>query len=184
MAEAISLWHAEHVNFARLLDLLERQVSTFHEGESTDYDLMLDIVEYLREYPDRFHHPREDVAFGRLIEREPSMRLPINRLLQEHRVIAAAGAELMERLNEIVDGAMVERASVEAAAATYLAYYRHHLATEEREILPRAASLLTPDDWQAVDAAIAPGVDPMFGASPQDRYKALLQLIEDRNANK
>lgn len=180
MADVIKQWHAEHVNFSRLLDLLEKQLAAFHEGESPEYDLVLDIVEYLREYPDHYHHPREDVAFARMIQRDPSLRLPINRLLQEHRVIAAAGDELLARLNEIVDGALVERATVEAAAATYLAYYRHHLATEEREILPRAKSLLGPDDWAAVDAAVAPGHDPLFGATPQDRYRALNKLIEER----
>jgi len=180
MAETIALWHAEHVNFSRLLDLLEAQVASFHEGESPDYDLLLDIVEYLREYPDHYHHPREDVAFARLIEHDPKLRLPINRLLQEHRVIAAAGHELQTRLNEIVDGAMVPRASVEAAAVTYLAYYRHHLATEEREILPRAAALLTPQDWAAVDSAAPVGPDPLFGAAPEERYRALYRLIEAR----
>ena len=57
MTEPISAWHADHVNFARLLDLLERQLAAFHAGEQPDYALMLDIVHYLRHYPDRFHHP-------------------------------------------------------------------------------------------------------------------------------
>lgn len=182
MAETIALWHAEHVNFSRLLDLLETQLAAFHDGESPDYDLVLDIVEYLHEYPDHYHHPREDVAFARLVEHDPAMRLPTNRLLQEHRVIAAAGNELQKRLNEIVDGALVERAAVEAAAATYVAYYRHHLATEERDILPRAAKMLTPQDWAAVDKAAPPGKDPLFGETPEERYRMLYRRIEERRA--
>ena len=84
----------------------------------------------------------------------------INRLLQEHRVIARAGDELLRMLNDVADEAVVLREDVETAVATYLVYYRHHLATEEREIMPRAATLLTAQDWSAVAAAAPVGRDP------------------------
>jgi hemerythrin-like domain-containing protein len=93
MNEPLAAWHADHVHFARLLDLLEGELSAFHSGEQPDYGLLLNIVYYLRHYPDRFHHPRENVAFARLVERDPAMQLPIARRIQEHRVIATAGEE-------------------------------------------------------------------------------------------
>jgi hemerythrin-like domain-containing protein len=177
MADPIAAWHTEHVSFARLLDLLEKQLAAFHAGERANYDLMRDIVHYLRHFPDRFHHPREDVALARLVERAPGMRLPINRLLQVHRVIVAAGEELLMRLNEVDQGGVIARATVEAAAATYLVYYRHHLATEEREILPRAAQLLTQDDWAAVAAAVPASSDPLFGDGGEAGYPELRRQI-------
>jgi hemerythrin-like domain-containing protein len=176
MAEPFAAWHAEHVNFARLLDLLEIQVDAFHRGERPNYDLMVDIVYYLRGFADCFHHPREDVAFARLVEREPAMQLVINRLLQEHRVIATAGDELLSRLNEAAGDVMIPRAVLEAAAATYLVYYRHHLATEEREIVPRAAQLLTQQDWAAMAASPA-GSDPLFGDEVEARFRELRKQI-------
>jgi len=177
MSEPIALWHAEHANFSRLLTLLERQLVRFHEGERPDYELMLDIVGYLRYYPDQFHHAREDVAFARLIEHDSGMRVRINRLLQEHRVIARAGDELLRMLTEVADDAVVLREDVEMAMATYLVYYRHHLATEEREIMPHAANLLTAEDWSAVAAAVPAGRDPLFGAEADARYRELRRLI-------
>lgn len=48
MANPIARWHAEHVNFSRLLDVFEEQITRFHEGEDPDVDLMLEIVSYLR----------------------------------------------------------------------------------------------------------------------------------------
>lgn len=177
MADLIAAWHVEHVNFARLLDVLDEQVMEFREGGDPDFGRMRDVVSYLREYPDRFHHPREDAAFERLVAREPGLRLPINRLLQEHRAIAVAGEDLLLRLNEVIGGAPAFRAGVEAATAVYLAYYQHHLATEEREILPRAARLLTLEDWESVANAISPGADPLFADAPDARYLALSEVI-------
>jgi hemerythrin-like domain-containing protein len=177
MADPIAVWHAEHVRFAQLLDLLEKQVAVFHGGEPANYELMRDIIYYLRHFPDRFHHPREDVAFARLVARAPGMQLPINRLLQEHRVIAAAGEELLMRLNEMDQGGVIARATVEASAATYLVYYRHHLATEEREILARAGQLLTQDDWAAVAAAVPASPDPLFADDGEAGYRELRRQI-------
>jgi len=48
--------------------------------------------------------------------------LPINRLLQEHRVVAAAGDERLKRLNEAVHGALISRETLETAAAIYFVY--------------------------------------------------------------
>jgi hemerythrin-like domain-containing protein len=177
MNDATKQWHDEHVNFSRLLSALERQVSNFHGGEEPDYDLMVDIVEYLRDYADTYHHPREDVAFERLLAYEPRMKAQVNRLLQEHRVIAASGEELLMRLREVVAGAVIPRHLVETAAATYLVYYRHHITTEERDILPRAAQVLTADDWAAVADVAPPGSDPLFGDSPQARFQELRREI-------
>ena len=59
MSDSIARWHAEHVNFAKLLDLLEGQLDLFHKGESPDYELMLDIMFYMTHYPDVLHHPKE-----------------------------------------------------------------------------------------------------------------------------
>lgn len=177
MTDPIAAWHADHVRFARLLDIVERELAAFHIGEQPDYALLLDVVHYLRHFPDRFHHPREDVAFARLVERDPSLSLPVIRRLQEHRVIAAAGDELLAAIQAVVDGALIERSAVEAAAATYLVYYRHHLAAEEEHVLPRAAQLFTPADWAAVAAAAPPGPDPLFGAESEARYRELRRQI-------
>ncbi len=177
MSDSITLWHAEHRHFTRLLDLLERQVVAFHSDDQPNFELMLDLVSYLRYFPDRYHHPREDVAFARLARRDPAMKPAIDGLTQEHRVIAAAGAELLKYLQQVVDDVVVERAKVEAAAATYLVYYRRHLAMEDRDIVPRAEQLLTEEDWKAVVAAIPPGPDPLFGEDSDARYRELRRQI-------
>ena len=177
MTDPIAVWHAEHVRFASLLDFLQQQMAEFHDGHDPDYELMRDVVHYLHHYADRFHHPREDVAFARLVQRSPALRPGILMLLQEHRVLAAVGETLLNYLDDILMDSVVERETVEAAAATYLVYYRHHLATEEREILPRAAQLLQQEDWAAVAAAVASVPDPLFGDEVGEIYRALRKRI-------
>jgi hemerythrin-like domain-containing protein len=160
-------WHEEHAYFNRLLEQLRRQLDAFHRGERPDYQLMQDVVRYLREYGDRVHHPREDAAFERLARRCPELELPLMRLHQEHRVIARAGDTLQRHIDAILEGALEPRGELEAALATYLVYYGNHIALEEEEVLGRAGAALTAADWQAVREAAPSG----------DEYRALRRQI-------
>lgn len=173
MSDPVASWHAEHIRFARLLRFLDGQLDAFRSGATLDYGLMREVVHYLQHVADGLHHPREDEAFRRLAARDASLEVLLNRLLQEHRVLAAAGEALTNLLDGILEDVVVERQAVEAAAAQYLVYYHHHLAKEESEILPRAAQLLTPDDWAAVAAAIPAAPDPLFGTAFEERYRQL-----------
>jgi hemerythrin-like domain-containing protein len=177
MANPIAAWHAEHVYFKQLLDLLHKQVDAFQTGKRPNYELMLDIISYLSDYSDKYHHPREDVAFARLAKHCPDIELVLARLRQEHRVIAHAGETLRKLLIEILGGAVISRAAAEVAAATYLVYYGNHIAKEDDVILSRAGQTLTPEDWEAVRNAVPPSHDPLFGDHPEVRYQELRRQI-------
>ena len=177
MANPIEAWHQEHVYYQQLLALLQHEIDVFHSGGVPDYQLMLDAIAYLREYSDQVHHPREDVAFRRLLRRSPDRELPIARLLQEHRVIATAGDALSALLECACADAMVRRDEIEMAAATYLVYYGNHIAKEEEDVLPRAAQALTAEDWNAVKEAVPSRGDPLFGQVPDQRFRELRRRI-------
>lgn len=173
----IEVWHTEHAYFKRLLELLHRQVAVFENGQRPNYDLMEDVISYLRTYSDRFHHPREDVAFARLELHCPQLAPTLARLRQEHRVIATAGEKLLGQLESILEDAVLPRTEVEAAAATYIAYYEAHIDHEEREVLGACARHLTQEDWDAVNAAIPARADPLFGSDPAQHYRDLRRQI-------
>jgi hemerythrin-like domain-containing protein len=175
--EPVSAWHTEHVYFNQLLGLLHRQVDVFATGARPNYELMVDIISYLRDYSDRNHHPREDVAFALLAKRCPDLELVLSRLGQEHRVIAHAGEQLLKALQAVLAGAVIPRGEIETAAATYLVYYGNHIAREEEEVLPRAAKELSAEDWQAVRTAVPSIRDPLFGGDPELRFRELRRQI-------
>ena len=175
--EPVIAWHTEHVYFNQLLGVLQKQLDLFHRGEQSNYELMQDIVSYLREYSDQTHHPREDVAFARLAKHCPDLELVLARLAQEHRVIAHAGEALLGLLRAIVGGAIIPRTEVEMALATYLVYYGNHIAKEEEDVLSRAAKALTPADWEAVRNAVPQIRDPLFDSESGKRFRELRRQI-------
>jgi hemerythrin-like domain-containing protein len=173
MLDPISVWHAEHADYFRLLELFGKHLAVKPTEKRPRYNLMIDIISYLRHYPDRFHHVREDVAFARLARRDPSLQAQIDRLTQEHRGIAESGDALLKCLKEAAEDTLFERQTVETAAANYLAMYRQHLDEEDREIVPKAAIHLSQHDWAAVAAAVPDAPDPLYGKDFEGRYREL-----------
>lgn len=177
MTDPLAAWQTEHAYFNRLLRLLRKEVDVFHTGGEPNYELMVDIVRYLREYSDGVHHPREDIAFERLARHCPELNLVLARLQQEHRVIAVAGEELLAMIEAAVSGEVARRDRIETAAATYLVYYESHIAREESEVLGRAGAHLTTADWDAVRTGVKALPDPLFGTDLQERFKRLRRQI-------
>ena len=93
-------------------------------------------------------------------------------------MIAHAGATLMAHIEAALEGSILPREQLEAAAATYLVYYQNHIRTEETTILVRAAQHLTAEDWKAVRAAVPVAPDPLFGVDPQTRFRELRRQIQ------
>ena len=177
MSNPLDVWHMEHEYFRRLLDQLQRQLDLFHAGVPLHYELVFDIISYLRGFADDVHHPREEAAFACLEKRFPEMKLDLAHLSQEHRVIARAGETLQNLLIAVLGGTIVPRAEIEVAAATYLVYYGNHIAKEEEDVLTRAATALTAQDWEAVRAVAPARNDPLFGNHPEERYRQLRRKI-------
>ena len=180
MSDPIALWHAEHTNFTTLLDLLEDQLDRFHRGEPPDYELMLDIMFYMTHYPDVLHHPKEDLAFAKLAEREPTTRPTVDGLTEQHGRLKRDGNALVVALDDIVNGSITSREHIEAPGRAYIAAFRSHMDTEEAEILPLAAKLLHDEDWAAIGAAMLQIDDPLFGKNSEARYATLRRHIARR----
>jgi hemerythrin-like domain-containing protein len=177
MPKGLTLWQNEHVNFARMLDLLAAQLDVLHEGETPHYELMLDVMFYMTHYPDVVHHPKEDLAFARIRERDASAGPLIDELDRQHVELHRMGQELVASLSEIVSGAIASRDSVEGPARRYIDVFRRHMDLEDHEIMPYATRLLQAKDWSEIGAVVRHIEDPVFGTNPERRYAAIQEHL-------
>ena len=177
MTNTLAQWHAEHVNFAKLLDILEAQLDLLHRGDSPHYELMQDIMFYMTHYPDIVHHPLEDVAFARIKVREQSAAATIDELTKQHLQLHKLGDDLVRSLGDIVNGSIALRASVEGPARTYVQTLRNHMDIEETKILPMAEKLLSGADWTAITKAVEHFEDPLFGRNTAKQYAAIQEHL-------
>lgn len=176
MSRVLQQLHRDHANMAKLLDLLDAQVKLFDEDGGPDYDLVMDIMDYTSNYPDRCHHPMEDLVFRRLMKRDPGSRELVEELLRDHQALAQRTKQFAEVLARIVLDAEMPREQIAHLAREYVEVNRLHMRKEEERALPRAADVLREEDWSAVENAIS-GEDPLFGKQVQEQYLALHRAI-------
>jgi hemerythrin-like domain-containing protein len=139
MQYTLMLWHADHLNFDRLLTYVDAELRRLHDGDEPDYALLLDIAYYMTRYADALHHPKEDIVFARMKAREPALGAAIDELGREHARLREMGETMVRELTDVLNGSIESRERVERTARAYVDAMRAHVRAEESTILPRAA---------------------------------------------
>lgn len=172
LSGVIEILYSEHRYIHTLLDKLEQQALKLKPGKVPDYHLLLESVDYLAHYPDRYHHPREDILFS-MLKHDEAMAEHVDRLRQEHVAVHIQNNRLFAELNAIVDGAPVDRPALLRNLQRYIKHYRQHMSYESREIFPRARGSLRPDQLEKLKEKTRFIDDPLFGDSISHRYHRL-----------
>ncbi len=181
MSNVIAALDSDHANIAKLLELIESEILAIEVGKTPDYPLLQDIMYYMVQYPDRFHHPKEDLIFTQLLKRYPEARADVNDLLQEHISIGLAGQEF-DRILRTSDADSVDvREQLAAAGFAYIWALREHMLKEEKKLFPLAMEVFTKEDWQLIDEEVDGIDDPLFGEMIAEEYQRLYQLIVDHS---
>jgi hemerythrin-like domain-containing protein len=178
MSSQITVWKAEHRSFAALLALLEQQLEQVRTSGAPNFEMMLDIVDYMIDYADRFHHPKEDLVFARIAQRQPAAADSVQQLANEHSAIVASGRALAREIEAVVGGAIVERSVVQELGRRYLDAFRRHMYAEEQGLFLDAEECLSDEDWKSIESASARADDPLFGERPEQRYQALRSEVQ------
>jgi hemerythrin-like domain-containing protein len=66
MTYVVEVLRQEHRNIEKLLRILERELSVFDRGNRPNYEVVLGVIDYFKDYPDSCHHPKEDIIFEKL----------------------------------------------------------------------------------------------------------------------
>ncbi len=179
MSKIMDLLHDEHVGVAMLMKILDQQVEAFADGDPPDYELMHEVMDYMVNYPDRYHHPKEDLVFARLQARDPSLGPAVLDLKEEHGLLHDKGKKLLENLDLIANDFMVSRETTVSMSSEYERLLMRHMTREETMVFPSARKKLLADDWAELDEIAESQHDPVFGEVVETEYIALrLALAE------
>lgn len=178
MPEVLRQLRKEHADFAKLLDVLDRQLAVFAAGERPDYDLVRKVIDYFLDYPDAVHHPKEDLIYRQIIGRDGPLAKTVGDLEHEHDRLASKTRDLAEILSEILAEELIDRTRVRDMTEDFVRSYRHHMRREEEQVFPAAEEFLSPEDWAGIDAHAKDRTDPLFGTRVAEHYQSLRDDIE------
>ena len=176
---AIQIIRDEHLAIAAVLyslRFLVRRMRT--EGDAPDFPLLHAMLDYIVEYPDRWHHPKEsEYLFKALRKRNLDAGALIDELESEHRKGDLLIADLRNKLAAFENGDRDALVTFAAAVEEYAQMQWEHIRKEEDVLMPLAERSLNADDWRRVAHAFQENDNPLFGIKPKDEAERLYQKI-------
>ena len=143
-----------------------------------DFELLGAMLYYIRAFPERFHHPKEDAYLFRLLrQRHPACCALLDKLHTEHQAGTVRLHEMEQALALYQKARPEGLAALYSVVADYAAFQYAHVRVEENEVLPAATEYLTPADWREIDDAFTGHTNPLFGAEAGMEYDELFRRI-------
>ncbi len=177
MGGILDTLRSDHANMARLLNILEKQVSAFREGKAPDYDIVQSVVDYFLDYPDLCHHPKEDLLARKLLDKAGSKDSAVRGLAEQHEELGGLTRRFATIVQRVIDEAELPRDYFVRAAKEFIDSQRQHMQMEEEYFFPLAEGGLTPQDLATLDSELFDKEDPLFGGTVKGRFEALYNDI-------
>ncbi|MET0071503.1 MAG: hemerythrin domain-containing protein [Candidatus Thiodiazotropha sp.] len=172
--------HKDHINLARLLDLMSHELDALSAGHEANFDLKIEMLDYVEHYAEQSHHPTED-QINKVAFRKKSMKehKPLyERITKEHVDLIGLARNYRKTLEGAMQGEVLLREEVETRGREFVALQRQHIDLEEQEVFPLVESVLSDKDWQKLEAEIAHGEDPLFNRQDYNRFRSLIDYLQ------
>lgn len=174
----IKTLRAEHRHIATVMQLFLDQLKAIDGGQLVDTHVVYEIMDYMVAWPDQFHHPREDLVYGRAAEIDATVADNVDSLQHDHDQTAKTGRELLKDIERWRQGE-ISGAVVVNSGRAYIDHMYEHMNSEEKLVFPQIESVLSDQDWWelAQDDELRPVADPVFGRRVQRDFRNLARKL-------
>ena len=169
---------AEHRHMSTVMNLFADQLKAIEEGDLVDTHVVYEIMDYMVVWPDRFHHPREDLIYARVAEVNAKAADDVDTLQRDHDQTARKGRALLKDIERWREGS-VSGAVVVKNGKAYIEHIFEHMNIEESRVFPVIESSLSIGDWRelAEEDAMQAVADPVFGPAVQREFRNMTRKL-------
>ena len=177
--EALQIISNEHRSMWQLTVVLEELCKQLGKPEERpDQELFSMILDYIEQYVERVHEPKEEAFLYRaVLERTSEGKEMIAEFTREHASTPDAVARLRAQLDAVVLGYPEGVPAFQQSVEEYISMMRRHIMKEESDLFPLARRILTDADWDEINTAFGDSKDPLFGDSALAEFRALMSRI-------
>lgn len=166
---ALAIVAGEHRSIAAVLGGLQQldRAGRAH-GKVPDVALMRQMLDYLRQFPAKLHHPKEETFIFRLLrQRTGDHNAVLDELERQHAMEGVLIDTLSAALSSQEQGQADAPAAINAAVQRLSGAIWEHMSLEETSIFPAARRHLTNADWSTVYQAFSAHRDPLLNHSAE-----------------
>jgi hemerythrin-like domain-containing protein len=172
--------HKDHLNLVRLLDLMSSELDALSAGREANFDLKIEMLDYIEHYAEQSHHPTEDqinkIAFKKkTIQQHKAL---YDRVRKEHGELIGLARNYRKTLEGAMQGEVLLREEVEIRGREFVALQRQHIDLEEQEIFPLVESVLSDKDWEKLEREVSHAEDPLFHRQDFNRFRSLIDYLK------
>ncbi len=175
--EIIEVLLEEHRNIKKLLHVLEQELDVFDRTHTPDYEILRAVIEYFLDYPESYHHPKENILFEKLKLRDPAVAERIGDIEDEHEVETRRLERFARAVDDVLAGREILRQKFHDIVRDFIEHQRKHMDKEELTLFPAALNALKAEDWTDIDARLNDRKDPLFDGEAQKKYHVLQKTI-------
>lgn len=183
--------HSDHHHMQLLLSCLSQEIDCFDfdSQRSPDMEIIVSALDYFHVYPDKWHHPAEDVIFKRLLDKKLDEKKILEKLLREHEKISLETIKINQLFQTAADDCITSVSDLVNSAREFISLQRTHLNTEIEFIYPLFNEVFDADEWKIIEAEIKAEVkihdDPLFNKiSKKNIITCINILLTQKNRNK
>jgi branched-chain amino acid transport system ATP-binding protein len=179
VTQALDIISTEHRSMWQLTVVLEELCKHCAEPEhKPDAELFELILDYIEQYVERVHEPKEETYLYRaVLERSSEGNDMIAEFKREHAGTPDAVARLRAQMKAVVRDYPAGAAEFRQALEDYISMMRRHIMKEESDLFPLARKTLTDVDWDEINSAFADSADPSFGEQALVEFRARMSRI-------
>jgi hemerythrin-like domain-containing protein len=163
--------HRRLTAVVRALEYLARDAA--ERGIEPEHRLLGMVLDYIEAFPNRFHHPKEELLFEMIDQRSATASAVLDELRAEHERVNDLAATLRDLLSRSRASEPQSLSAFAAAVATYTEFHWQHMRKEEDVVLPLAERRLQAGDWQAIETEFHTN-DRLLAA---EHFRRLFQLM-------
>jgi len=167
---SIRIIREEHAALSAMLQSLRMMIQRGpKDAPERFFDVLRSMLFYIDEFPERLHHTKESaLLFPAVAEKSPQYKEVIQQLERDHAKGEANVRELQHLLLawELLGNS--RQTAFELAANRFIDFYMQHMQLEETAVIPAALQVLSPQDWEKLDAAFEKNCDPLTGKYPRE----------------
>lgn len=177
--EATSIILKEHQKLTAVTGGMLQFVRRCKKGDATrDFVVFRSLLYYIREYPERIHHPKEEqYLFKRIRARTNEIDDVLDDLAQQHAEGEAKIEDMEHALTRYESGEDSALPDLRVLVEHYASFCASHRRIEEEIVLPVALRVLTAEDWAEIDAAFGANRDPFEGVALEEDLDKLFHMI-------
>ena len=169
---------SEHRHLGSVMELFKKQLEAIEQGQLVDTHVVYEIMDYMVRWPDRFHHPREDLIYGRVAEIDAGAADNVDTLQREHDAMAKQSRGVLQDIERWREGDADGNAVIKSGRA-YIDRLNTHMNNEEKLVFPQIEEVLTAADWLELerDDHLLPVADPVFGSRVDREFRNMARKL-------